>query len=537
MLLNEYNASASPASGRPRTVIIGGGTVGLYAARELARRGRDVLVIESGGVTLDNFAPESYSSVGRNHQGIRLARSRSLGGTSNLWGGQLVEFQPIDFAGRDWLADSKWPVTYDEIAACHQRTYENLGITREFIEDKKVLTRVGGITPAFGEGVELFLTRWLKCPSFSVAFQDEIQSNPHLTVLLNHTVVGFAGNQGAITAVLAVDEAGRSQRIEGDCFILAAGTIEICRLMLHAAATPDWDCPWRQNANVGAFFQDHLAGRVAAIEVIDRRRFFDTFSTIVWSDHKFQPKLRLANEILQNARLLNVQGFCSFESSISENLVYLKQFIKAALYSRRISGIGDLLKNLRACGKHLLPLMWRYLVDNRVFIPSTSKISLQVQSEQIPLRKSRISLDTSVKDKYGLPKVILDWQVGQLEFESIREFTTRCDHALRSAGLAGLKIPDGLKNLDPEFLNTLKDNSHQTGGARMAETEQDGVVDRNLRVFGTTNLYVAGAASFRTSSNANITFTALAFVTRLVDHLTVPAAKTPASHATESVRN
>jgi choline dehydrogenase-like flavoprotein len=54
----------------------------------------------------------------------------------------------------------------------------------------------------------------------------------------------------------------------------------------------------------------------------------------------------------------------------------------------------------------------------------------------------------------------------------------------------------------------------------MGQSALDGVVDRNLCVFGTRNLYVAGAASFRTTGNANVTFTALAFVTRLIDHLT-----------------
>ena len=49
---------------------------------------------------LDNFSPQSYTSIGRAHNGIRIGRSRSLGGTTNLWGGQLAEFQPVDFAGR-----------------------------------------------------------------------------------------------------------------------------------------------------------------------------------------------------------------------------------------------------------------------------------------------------------------------------------------------------------------------------------------------------------------------------------------------------
>jgi choline dehydrogenase-like flavoprotein len=125
MLISDYSQFENGPAGRKLTVILGGGTVGLYAARELAKLGQEVLVIEAGGLTLDNFDPESFASIGRTHQGIRLARSRTLGGASNLWGGQLVEFQPVDFAGRDWVADSKWPVTYDEIAAYHQRTYEN----------------------------------------------------------------------------------------------------------------------------------------------------------------------------------------------------------------------------------------------------------------------------------------------------------------------------------------------------------------------------------------------------------------------------
>ena len=122
--------------------------------------------------------------------------------------------------------------------------------------------------------------------------REEIRANENLKVLLNHTVVGFAGTKGTITAIQAVDRAGQRQLIAGDCFILAAGTIEISRLLLHAAATPGWGCPWRDNSNVGAYFQDHLAGRIASLEMLDRRRFFDIFCTIVWSS-QFSPNYGL----------------------------------------------------------------------------------------------------------------------------------------------------------------------------------------------------------------------------------------------------
>ena len=520
MLFNEFKELGAANSRGPRTVIVGSGAVGLYAAVELSRRGLNVLVIESGGQGLDDFAPESYVSVGLPHDGIRLGRSRSLGGTTNLWGGQLLEFQPVDFEGRDWLPDSKWPVSYGEFAPCYRRTYENLGISGETLDDLRVLNQVHGATPHFEQGLEMFLTRWLKIPSFAVAYAKEIRSAKTISVLLNHTVIGFAGSEGRITAVRAVDRAGKAHLVEGDRFILAAGTIEICRLLLHAAATPGWHCPWRDNVNVGAYFQDHFCGRVASVHPIDTRKFFDTFCNIVWSGHKFQPKVRLTNETLERTHILNVHGTFCFESSVSENLVFLKQFLKAAINSRKISGLADLLANLRACGKHLLPLMWKYAVENRIFVPSTSKISLGIQSEQMPVRESRITIDSSVTDAFGLPRVALDWKAGGEEIASIREFAVRCEGALRAAGLAHLKIVDDLMNSHPRFLAALRDNYHQAGGARMGWSESDGVVDRNLRIFRTRNLYVAGAATFRTSGNANSTFTALSFVTRLVNHLT-----------------
>ena len=54
---------------------------------------------------------------------------------------------------------------------------------------------------------------------------------------------------------------------------------------------------------------------------------------------------------------------------------------------------------------------------------------------------------------------------------------------------------------------------------RMAADPADGVVDRDLRVFGTSNLYVAGASVFTTGGHANPTFTAVALALRLGAHL------------------
>jgi choline dehydrogenase-like flavoprotein len=177
-------------------------------------------------------------------------------------------------------------------------------------------------------------------------------------------------------------------------------------------------------------------------------------------------------------------------------------------------------RNGLGMARYVVPLMWKYVWDHRVFVPSTAKILMHVQAEHAPQAESRITIDSGATDAYGLPRVVLDWRLGGDELESLRAFATQIRDALQAAGIGTLTIDDDLLAADPSFLAKLGDTYHQAGGTNMAESERDGVVDRNLRVFGTENLYVAGAGVFPTTSNANTTFTALAFTTRLVDHLT-----------------
>jgi choline dehydrogenase-like flavoprotein len=86
---------------------------------------------------------------------------------------------------------------------------------------------------------------------------------------------------------------------------------------------------------------------------------------------------------------------------------------------------------------------------------------------------------------------------------------------LRETGLAEVKLLPGIEEGDAGFLERLPDHNHHAGGTCMGWTERDGVVDADLRVFGADNFYVLGASVFRTTSNANTTFLALTFATRL----------------------
>ncbi len=519
-MLLEHLSSLDQHEQRPdRVIVVGAGAVGVHLAVRLAKAGRQVLLLESGNRMIDAFPASTYEVVGRRHDGIGVGRTVALGGTTNLWGGQLVEFMPVDLEGRDWLPGSRWPVRFDELAPYYPPTYEALGIEPEMQTDDAVWKGIKKPPPEFVDGVEVFLTRWLKIPNVASHFVNEVETNPNLLVVLQTTAVGFHTNGPRISAIDVVDRAGERRTLEAGAVVLAAGTIENARLLLHAAADDSRDCPWRENDNIGRLFQDHLGGRLAYIKPRRAKAFRDAFCTVVLAGQKFQPKVRLRNEVLEKEPLLNCQAMIAFESSVSENLVFLKQFVKAAVYSRKVGSITDLVKNVFACSRHMVPLMWQYIVEHRILIPSGSRISLILQSEVEPQHESRIRIDPSGRDRYGLPKVLLDWRVSGRELQDVLAFTRRVEHALQDADLADLELVPELAAENPAFLDKLRDTNHQAGGCVMGASAEDGVVDADLRVFGTENLHVLGACVFRTCSNANTTFTAMAFATRLAEHL------------------
>ena len=53
----------------------------------------------------------------------------------------------------------------------------------------------------------------------------------------------------------------------------------------------------------------------------------------------------------------------------------------------------------------------------------------------------------------------------------------------------------------------------------MAISYKDGVVDENCKVFGTTNIYIAGSSVFPTGGQANPVMTIVAMSLRLSSHL------------------
>jgi choline dehydrogenase-like flavoprotein len=74
-----------------------------------------------------------------------------------------------------------------------------------------------------------------------------------------------------------------------------------------------------------------------------------------------------------------------------------------------------------------------------------------------------------------------------------------------------------------------RDGIHQSGTTRIADSAERGVLDTDLKVFGTSNLYVCSSSAFPTSGQANPTFLLGAYAVRLAHHLSNSSAN-PSDH-------
>ena len=140
--------------------------------------------------------------------------------------------------------------------------------------------------------------------------------------------------------------------------------------------------------------------------------------------------------------------------------------------------------------------------------------------EQQPERDSRLTLSTTDVDRFGMPILDVDWRVDwETQLRGLKRYCDEVKRFFDDRGVAELQVSPLLLEQGEAYLRSQsRDSYHQCGGAVMGDSPEAGVVDRDLKVHGSDNTYVIGAAVFPSSSYANPTLTAFALAKRLARH-------------------
>ncbi|MDR3529383.1 MAG: GMC family oxidoreductase [Rhodopila sp.] len=543
--------------------IVGGGPAGITLAMTLAKTGKSVLLIESGGLAPSNEAQALNAGEVVDetlHSPADKYRPRCLGGATSIWGGRCVPFDPIDFEQRPWIDHSGWPIGYDDVERYYPAA-NALCEAGEYEYDARVATPGGmrpvlrGFTPRHFDvnGIERF-----SCPTdFGRRYQTRLRAAANVRVLLRATATRLrASRDGSRIDGLDV----RNSRdvgfsVTAEQFVLAMGGIETPRLML---TSDDVHAGGIGNANdlVGRFYMCHIAGTIGTLRVNGPSdsiwHGYDVAADGTYCRRRFslrpdvQAGFGLGNAVfrLHHPRIADpghrtgplsaiylAQRFISYE--YAKRLVSHTPPTAGTWLRHGLNAATDPFSTIRFLVHWL---RYRTLAERKfpsvIIRPRANLFSLDFNAEQVPNPDSRIGL-AGTRDRFGNRRVRIDWRYAAQDVETVARSFDLLRDDLAEQAIGRLTLAPDEADIEAVVRRDGAYGGHHIGTARMGASAASGVVDRDCKVFGVNNLYVAGSAMFPTSSQANPTLTIVATALRLADHLGGVATRAPCVGAAE----
>lgn len=529
-------------------IIVGAGAAGISMALDFIGTDIDVLLLESGALEPNPEIQALYAGSVRDerlHSPPDRYRQRRFGGSTTIWGGRCMPFDPIDFETRDYVPHSGWPLSRDELLPYYGRANrlceagefnysaaESLGPHSRPIID-------GFTSPHFGDDA---LERF-SCPTnFAARYGHKLTTADNVTVLLNANVVSIRLHQAGdhVDWLDVRTLTGKRFTARAQHFVLATGGLEIPRLLL---ASRDIQHQGIGNAHdvVGRFYMCHIAGTIGALS-IDRplsavHHGYDLDDEGVYCRRRMtlreqtQRELGIGNFIarLHHPRITNPAHRNGVLS-----LLYLAKPIIPYEYGKRLhgeeSGGWDAwLKHVRnvasapldAVGFAFHMLRDRMLAERKfpsIILRSRANLfSLDFHAEQQPNALSRVMLGED-RDALDMPRLVVDWRYTQGDLETVRRALELLAQDLAASGVGRFEYDP--QSVEYEMTRYGAYGGHHIGTARMGAGPRTSVVNADCRVHDVDNLFLAGAATFATSSQANPTLTVVALALRLARHLT-----------------
>ncbi|QEO16223.1 GMC oxidoreductase [Agromyces intestinalis] len=522
---------------------------------ESARAGRTVLLIDAGTERSGRRDIES-TEIGSTriiddarHAPLQLTLRQGIGGTSWLWGGRCVPYEPIDFEARDYVPGSDWPIGFADVAPWQAAAAEYLDCgTAEFRSSRPDWE-------GLGEFEMSNLERWARQPKLGPRLGALVAEDPRITVVTGSRVTDLDLDEDGSVSALVVEQAGATARLHADAYVLAMGGLETTRFLLDVQRRRPaaFGGP---NDSLGRYYMGHLTGSVADIVLNDPARSADLDFELDEHDTYIRRRFTLTEQAQRRHRVLNTSfyldnpPFYEYEHrSATLSAVFLgltvppvgRRILAEGIRLRHIGPrpyrIGHHIANIlrrpwRAAAEVLDILRKRYLSPIRkpgfILRNEGGRYALHYHAEQVPDPESRVWMHT---DEAG-PELRIDYRYREEDIDSLLRCHELLDEQLRASGIGRVEyLADDLDGVRASVWEQATDGFHSIGTTRMGTDAADGVVDRDCRVFGTRNLYIASSSVFRTAGEANPTFFAATLAVRLAHHL----ASVPAQQAADGV--
>jgi choline dehydrogenase-like flavoprotein len=472
--------------------IIGAGAAGITLARELDEAKIDACLLEAGGLVADAASTARYQGTLSSNLNVAAgyltgSRLRFFGGTTNHWAGWCRPLDAIDFEAREWIPHSGWPFPRSAISPWYHRAAEVLEV-EPFAELDSGLDDTSLRFPGPRGSFRPVMFHMSPPVRFGAALSEALVASERVRMLLGANVTALRSDATGtrVSAAMVGLVGGREIAVRASRFVLASGGIENARLLL---VSRDASPAGLGNTHdlVGRFFMDHphrTTGTLAATTPAGWLTPFKFHRPPGFGCEAIRV-LKLDETTQRAARLPNM------------DLLFRDPMVAA---SATLTSAAGGFARVDGWGRE---------------DPETPRLTtVRLRSEPIPNPECRVTL-SSERDDLGMPRVHLAWNLSRRDADVIEEVSEVFAAELGAAARGRMKITR--RGDDP--MAGIGWGSHHIGTTRMHDDPKQGVVDRDGRVHGMANLFVAGSSVFPTAGVSNPTLTIVALTLRLAERL------------------
>ncbi len=541
-------------------IVIGSGISGGWAAKELCEKGLKTIVLERGRdvkhitdyptamwnpwnmphggmVTRDNKERTSGTSIMQEptvhwalpkdeqpivkEQPFSWVRGYHMGGKSLLWARQTQRWSDFDFEGpaRDGFAVD-WPIRYTDIAPWYSHVEKFAGIAGN--KDNIPHLPDGEFLPPFE----------MSC--VEKHFQTEIAKNYTDRQLIHGRCAHLTEAQEQHN----MQGRGSCQRRD-----LCARGCPYGGYFSSNASTLPWaaktgNLTLRPHAVVESILYDETKKRAIGVRIVDglNGQSYDYFAKIIFVNastinsgaillnsisNRFPNGLGNDNGLL--GKYLAWHNYRGKGSATYNGKLDFKTFGKnpSSSYMPRFRNVAthemDFYRGYSigmAGGRYLSHLEQGIgqELKNNLLKPTLNawRVASWMQGETVPLEQNHFRLHPTLKDKYGIPQIVISATWAQNDIKMADDFVSQIKEMYEKAGFEEIKAEN--KNIPPGA------DIHEMGGVRMGNDPKTSLLNKWNALHTVPNVFVTDGACMTSTASQNPSLTYMALTARAVDY-------------------
>ncbi|GGB80139.1 oxidoreductase [Dyadobacter sediminis] len=137
-------------------------------------------------------------------------------------------------------------------------------------------------------------------------------------------------------------------------------------------------------------------------------------------------------------------------------------------------------------------------------------LGIQMMGETIPKENNFVSLDSQLKDAWGIPQLRMHVAFDDNDMKMVRDFYTELSEMLSKAGFTNIKTADTKRNPGSE--------NHEMGGIRMGNDPKTSMLNKWNQLHHCKNVLVTDGGCMTSTSTQNPSLTYMALTARAANH-------------------